>query len=94
MFWEALEKKLTNPEFSLGLLITLYRLQDKASTENTIHLLRQATELEPDNWYINILLALTLQPIKKEAEGDDLVDENTKPVRPNITEIKALWTQS
>ncbi|OWK07774.1 IFIT3, partial [Cervus elaphus hippelaphus] len=48
----ALEKKPSNPEFSLGLLITLYRLHDKAPAENTIHLLRQATKLEPDKWYL------------------------------------------
>lgn len=60
--------------------MTLYCLHDKAPRENTIHLLRQATESEPDHGHINILLALTLQPIKEEA-GDKVVDENSKSSR-------------
>lgn len=91
-------KETHQPRILPGTAHTLYCLHDKAPTENTIHLLRQATKSEPDNGHINILLALTLQPIKKEAEGYKLVDENTKSnrhsaVQPNITEIKVLWTQ-
>lgn len=77
-FEKALQKKPTNPEFSLGLAITLYRLGDKAPTENTVRLLRQAIQLNPDNRYVHVLLALTLQKTQKQAEGDKLVEEALK----------------
>ncbi|MBZ3887963.1 Interferon-induced protein with tetratricopeptide repeats 2 [Sciurus carolinensis] len=79
-FEKALEGKPTNPEFSLGLAITLYRLGDETRTENTIHLLRQAIQLNPNNQYVNVLLALTLQKVKNKAEveGDKLVEEALK----------------
>uniref|UniRef100_A0A8C9PZN7 Interferon-induced protein with tetratricopeptide repeats 2 n=1 Tax=Spermophilus dauricus TaxID=99837 RepID=A0A8C9PZN7_SPEDA len=79
-FEKALVEKPTNPEFSLGLAITLYRLGDEAPTENTIRLLRQAIQLNPNNQYVNVLLALTLQKVKNKAEveGDQLVEEALK----------------
>ncbi|VTJ84903.1 Hypothetical predicted protein [Marmota monax] len=79
-FEKALVGKPTNPEFSLGLAITLYRLGDEARTENTIRLLRQAIQLNPNNQYVNVLLALTLQKVKNKAEveGDQLVEEALK----------------
>ncbi|XP_044092755.1 interferon-induced protein with tetratricopeptide repeats 2-like [Neovison vison] len=85
-FEKALQKKPTNPEFSLGLAITLYRLGDKAPTENTVRLLRQAIQLNPDNQYVHVLLALTLQKTQKQAEGDKLVEEALKK-RPCPTDV-------
>ena len=73
-----MQKKPTNPEFSLGLAITFYCLGDKVPTENTICLQRQAIQLNPDNQYIKVLLALMLQKIQKQAEGDKLVEAALK----------------
>ncbi|KAB1271149.1 Interferon-induced protein with tetratricopeptide repeats 3 [Camelus dromedarius] len=95
-FEKALEKTSTNPEYSLRLAITLYCLGDKAPTENTIHLVRKAMQLNPDNWYINVLLALTLQKIKKETEEDKLVEEasNKTPCPTDVLRSAAKYYQN
>lgn len=74
-FEKALEEKPNNPEFSSGLAIAMYCLDDKPQKQSSLNVLKQAMELSPDNQYIKVLLALKLQNINKEAEGEPLVRE-------------------
>ncbi|XP_039727700.1 LOW QUALITY PROTEIN: interferon-induced protein with tetratricopeptide repeats 3 [Pteropus medius] len=74
-FEKALEEKPKNPEFSSGLAIAMYCLDDKPQKQCPVSVLKQAIELSPDNQYIKVLLALKLQKINKEAEGEPLVIE-------------------
>ena len=74
-FEKALEKKPNNPEFSAGLAIAMYRLDEKPPKQFSVSVLKQAIELSPDNQYVKVLLALKLQKINKEAEGEPLVGE-------------------
>lgn len=74
-FEKALEMRPNNPEFTTGLAIATYRLDENQPCEDTIESLRQAIELSPENYYVKVLLALTLQKMKREAEGERLVEE-------------------
>ncbi|XP_057593212.1 interferon-induced protein with tetratricopeptide repeats 3 isoform X2 [Hippopotamus amphibius kiboko] len=74
-FEKALEEKPNNPEFSSGLAIAMYFLDSKPKQQSSVDILKQAVELSPDNQYIKVLLALTLQKMKEEAEGEQLVVE-------------------
>ncbi|XP_004461476.1 interferon-induced protein with tetratricopeptide repeats 3 isoform X2 [Dasypus novemcinctus] len=74
-FEKALEEKPNNPEFSSGLAIAMYRLEDKPQKQFCINPLKQAIELSPDNQYIKVLLALKLQKMNEEAQGEQLVKE-------------------
>ncbi|XP_019594577.1 interferon-induced protein with tetratricopeptide repeats 3 [Rhinolophus sinicus] len=74
-FEKALEKKPNNPEFSSGLAIAMYGLDDKLQKQYCVSILKDAIELNPDNQYIKVLLALKLQKINKETEGEPLVVE-------------------
>ena len=74
-FEKALEEKPNNPEFSSGLAIAMYYLDGKPQKQFSVNVLKQAIELNPDNQYIKVLLALKLQNINKEAEGEPLVIE-------------------
>ncbi|XP_036903196.1 interferon-induced protein with tetratricopeptide repeats 3 isoform X3 [Sturnira hondurensis] len=74
-FEKALEKKPNNPEFSAGLAISMYRLDEKPPKQFAVRILKQAIELSPDNQYIKVLLALKLQMVNKEGEGEPLVAE-------------------
>ncbi|KAM5287654.1 interferon-induced protein with tetratricopeptide repeats 3-like isoform 3-T3 [Glossophaga mutica] len=74
-FEKALEKKPNNPEFSAGLAIAVYRLDEKPPKQFCASVLKRAIELSPDNQYVKVLLALKLQKISKEAEGEPLVVE-------------------
>lgn len=59
-FQKALEEKPNNPEFSSGLAIAMYYLDDRPEQQSSLEILKQAVELSPDNQYIKVLLALTL----------------------------------
>lgn len=74
-FEKALEEKPNNPEFSTGLAIAMYRLDDKQPKQFCASALKQAVELNPNNHYVKVLLGLALQKIHKEAEGEPLVVE-------------------
>ncbi|XP_035882861.1 interferon-induced protein with tetratricopeptide repeats 3 isoform X1 [Phyllostomus discolor] len=74
-FEKALEKKPNNPEFSAGLAIAMYRLDEKPPKQFCVSVLKKAIELSPDNQYVKVLLALKFQKINKEAEGEPLVVE-------------------
>ncbi|XP_019488920.1 PREDICTED: LOW QUALITY PROTEIN: interferon-induced protein with tetratricopeptide repeats 3 [Hipposideros armiger] len=74
-FEKALEEKPNNPEFSSGLAIALYRLDEKPQKQCSVSVLKEAIELNPDNQYVKVLLALKLQKINKQTEGEPLVVE-------------------
>ncbi|XP_077607981.1 interferon-induced protein with tetratricopeptide repeats 2 [Crocuta crocuta] len=85
-FEKALEKNPQNAEFASGLAITSYRLDTWKLPQNPVNLLRQAIRLNPDNQYAKVLLALKLQRMKEEGEGERLVEEALKEV-PCATDV-------
>ncbi|XP_006880463.1 PREDICTED: interferon-induced protein with tetratricopeptide repeats 2 [Elephantulus edwardii] len=74
-FEKALEKKPDNPEFISGLAIASYRLDNWPPSQNPTDSLRQAIKLNPDNNYAKVLLALRLQDMGKEEEGESLIED-------------------
>ncbi|KAG3264517.1 interferon-induced protein with tetratricopeptide repeats 1 [Ictidomys tridecemlineatus] len=72
-FERALRVEPENPEFYAGFAITVYRL----NYNNVISLgpLRKAVQLNPDNTYVKVLLALKLQDIGQETEGEHYIEE-------------------
>ncbi|XP_027960377.1 interferon-induced protein with tetratricopeptide repeats 2-like [Eumetopias jubatus] len=77
-FEKALEKEPRNPEFASGLAIASYRLDIWPQSQNPVDLLRRAIRLNPHNQYAKVLLALKLQKMNEEGEGDRLVEEALK----------------
>ncbi|KAM5243947.1 interferon-induced protein with tetratricopeptide repeats 5 [Hipposideros larvatus] len=78
-FEKALEVEPDNPEFNIGYAITVYRLDD-SDREGSIKSfslgpLRKAVTLNPDNTYIKVFLALKLQDVHAEAEGEKYIEE-------------------
>lgn len=73
-FQKALLGVTNNPEFSSGLAIAMYYLDERPEHQSPVEILRQAVELSPDQ-YIKVLLALTLQKMNEQAEGEQLVVE-------------------
>ncbi|XP_057591599.1 interferon-induced protein with tetratricopeptide repeats 2 [Hippopotamus amphibius kiboko] len=74
-FEKALEKNPKNPEFTSGLAIASYCLDNWPLSQNPVDPLRQAIQLNPDNQYVKVLLALKLQKMNEEGEGERLVEE-------------------
>ncbi|KAM5321212.1 interferon-induced protein with tetratricopeptide repeats 1-like [Glossophaga mutica] len=79
-FEKALEVEPENPEFNTGYAIVVYRLDgfSKASEMGEafcLHTLKRAIELNPEDAYIKALLALKLQDIRQEAEGEKYIEE-------------------
>uniref|UniRef100_A0A8C3W5K2 Interferon induced protein with tetratricopeptide repeats 2 n=1 Tax=Catagonus wagneri TaxID=51154 RepID=A0A8C3W5K2_9CETA len=77
-FQKALEKNPKDPEFTSGLAIASYRLDNWPPPQNSIDPLRQAVRLNPDNQYVKVLLAMKLQKINEADEGERLVEEALK----------------
>ncbi|EHB02952.1 Interferon-induced protein with tetratricopeptide repeats 1-like protein [Heterocephalus glaber] len=73
-FEKALEVEPENPEFNTGYAITAYR-QDNNRNEISLDPLRKAMRLNPEDTYIKVLLALKLQEIGEEAEGERYIEE-------------------
>ncbi|XP_039727701.1 interferon-induced protein with tetratricopeptide repeats 2-like [Pteropus medius] len=74
-FEKCLEKNPKNPEFATGLAISSYYLDTWPPSQHPIRALRQAIHLNPDNQYVKVLLALQLQKMREESEGERLVEE-------------------
>ncbi|XP_006096680.1 interferon-induced protein with tetratricopeptide repeats 2 [Myotis lucifugus] len=74
-FEKCLEKCPNHPEYTSGLAICSYRLDEWSGPKNPINALRQAIRLNPDNQYIKVLLALKLQKMNEEGEAESLVEE-------------------
>lgn len=74
-FEKCMEKTPNNPEFASGLAISSYCLDQWPAPQNPLDALREAIQLNPDNQYIKVLLALKLQRMNQESEGERLVEE-------------------
>ncbi|XP_069877257.1 interferon-induced protein with tetratricopeptide repeats 1B-like isoform X1 [Dipodomys merriami] len=74
-FEKALQVEPENPEFSTGYAITLYRLDSDHNNVISLNPLRQAVRLNPADTYIKVLLALKLQDVKQEDEGEMYIEE-------------------
>ncbi|XP_003758968.2 interferon-induced protein with tetratricopeptide repeats 5 [Sarcophilus harrisii] len=77
-FEKALKIEPDNPEFNSGFAIAAYRLDDKeysCQRVSSLDPLRRAVELNPDNTFVMALLALKLQDLKQEAEGERYIRE-------------------
>ncbi|XP_062957653.1 interferon-induced protein with tetratricopeptide repeats 1-like [Cynocephalus volans] len=79
-FEKALEADPENAEFSTGYAIATYRLDGfnaaiKGTEGCSLHPLRQAIRLSPEDAYIKVLLALKLQEVGQEAEGEKYIEE-------------------
>ncbi|KAM4851814.1 interferon-induced protein with tetratricopeptide repeats 2-like [Thomomys bottae] len=84
-FEKALEKKAKHPEFTSGWAIASYRLDRYPVAQNPVEALRRTIELNPDNQYVKVLLALKLQNMNED-EGQELVDEALKKA-PDATDV-------
>lgn len=79
-FEKALEVDPENPEFSAGYAITTHRLEYfnraiQISEAFCLQPLKKAIRLNPEDAYIKALLALKLQDVKEEAEGEKYIEE-------------------
>lgn len=79
-FEKALEVDPENPEFSTGYAIATYRLDSFNKTTQIsegvcLHPLKEAIRLNPEDAYIKVLLALKLQDVGQEAEGEKYIEE-------------------
>uniref|UniRef100_A0A8C9Q5V4 Interferon induced protein with tetratricopeptide repeats 1B n=1 Tax=Spermophilus dauricus TaxID=99837 RepID=A0A8C9Q5V4_SPEDA len=74
-FERALRVEPENPEFSLGFAISSFRLD--YDDENVISLepLQRAVRLNPEDAYVKVLLALKLQDVGQEVEGEGYIEE-------------------
>ncbi|XP_058527086.1 interferon-induced protein with tetratricopeptide repeats 1-like isoform X2 [Ochotona princeps] len=78
-FQKALEVDPENPEFNTGYAIVTYRLDYSARCDICDGLslppLRKAISLNPQDGYLKALLALKLQDMGEEAEGEKYLEE-------------------
>lgn len=79
-FEKALEVDPENPEFSTGCAIATYRLDSfnkttQDSEDSCLQALKKAIRLNPEDAYIKVLLALKLQDVGQEAEGEKYIEE-------------------
>lgn len=85
-FEKALEEKPRDPECSSGLAIAMYRLEENPEKQFSVDALKQAIELNSKNQYVKALLALKLQRMGEEAEGEQLIEDTLRKV-PNQTDV-------
>ncbi|XP_070287994.1 interferon-induced protein with tetratricopeptide repeats 1-like [Myotis yumanensis] len=79
-FEKALEVDPENPEFNTGYAITVYRLDGLNKTPHVdeafcVQPLKRAIRLNPEDAYIKALLAVKLQELGQEAEGEKYIEE-------------------
>lgn len=74
-FEKALKVEPENPEFNAGYAIIAYRQDCDNSNVISLDPLRKALKLNPEDGYIKVLLALKLQDIGEEAEGEKYIKE-------------------
>ncbi|KAM9068763.1 interferon-induced protein with tetratricopeptide repeats 1B-like isoform 2-T2 [Sarcophilus harrisii] len=75
-FQKALESEPENPEFNTGFAITMFRLDSPANHPSiSLEPLRRAVTLNPEDAYIKVLLALKLQGLDEEEEGEKYLEE-------------------
>ncbi|XP_038599295.1 interferon-induced protein with tetratricopeptide repeats 5-like [Tachyglossus aculeatus] len=79
-FEKALKQEPNNPEFNSGFAIAIYRLENIASGNfpadaPSLHALRRAVRLNPDDTPVQVFLGLRLQDVNREAEGEKYIQE-------------------
>ncbi|XP_006926026.1 interferon-induced protein with tetratricopeptide repeats 1 [Pteropus alecto] len=79
-FEKALEADPENPEFNTGYAITMFRLdsfhkETQFKEAFSLHPLKQAIRLNPEDAYIKALLGLKLQDVGEQAEGQKYIEE-------------------
>lgn len=92
-FEKALLESPNNPEFVSGLAIAKCYLDSKPQKQLPFDILKQAVALNPENQYIKVLLALKLQKMSQEDEGEELVDEALQkaPGQPDVLRSAAKF---
>ncbi|XP_071467207.1 interferon-induced protein with tetratricopeptide repeats 1B [Marmota flaviventris] len=74
-FERALRVEPENPEFSLGFAISSFRLDYDDENVISPEPLRRAVRLNPEDAYVKVLLALKLQDVGQEKEGEGYIEE-------------------
>ncbi|NXG53620.1 IFIT5 protein, partial [Psilopogon haemacephalus] len=75
-FGNALQKEPDNPEFNAGYAIAVYRLEDPYKEQSlSLEPLKRAIELDPENTFIVVLLALRLQDVNEIEEGEKYIEK-------------------
>ncbi|XP_043836306.1 interferon-induced protein with tetratricopeptide repeats 1-like [Dromiciops gliroides] len=77
-FQKALKAEPENPEFNTGFAIVMFRLchiGQRAASRICLQTLKRAVTLNPEDAYIKVLLALKLQDLKEEEEGEKYLQE-------------------
>ncbi|NXX47011.1 IFIT5 protein, partial [Tricholaema leucomelas] len=78
-FANALRQEPNNPEFNAGYAITVYRLENPFKRQSlSLAPLKRAVELDPDNTFVTVLLALKLQDLNQTEEGEIYMEEAMK----------------
>ncbi|NXP72454.1 IFIT5 protein, partial [Ramphastos sulfuratus] len=78
-FENALQKEPNNPEFNAGYAIAAYRLENPFKRQSlSLTALKRAVELDPENTFIAVLLALKLQDLNQTDEGEKYIEEVLK----------------
>ncbi|XP_051837572.1 interferon-induced protein with tetratricopeptide repeats 1B-like [Antechinus flavipes] len=94
-FQKALESEPENPEFNTGFAITMFRLDSPVKQQSSISLepLRRAVTLNPEDAYIKVLLALKLQSLDEEEEGEKYLEEalNSNSSQPYVLRYAAKF---
>lgn len=85
-FLKALEEKPSDPECSSGLAIATSRLDEQPEKQFSVDALKQAMELNSKNEYVKVLLALKLQKMGEETEGEQLIEDTLRRA-PDQTDV-------
>ncbi|XP_034353915.1 interferon-induced protein with tetratricopeptide repeats 3 isoform X2 [Arvicanthis niloticus] len=91
-FKKALEEKPKDPECSSGMAIAMYRLGEKPGKQFSLDALKKAMELNSQNQYVRVLMALKLQRMGEEAEGERLITDALEKA-PNQTDVLQMAAQ-
>ncbi|NWV01680.1 IFIT5 protein, partial [Upupa epops] len=97
-FENALQIDPNNPEFNAGYAITVYRLEDysyRKCEDRSLSLrpLQRAVELDPKATFVMSLLALKLQDLGRDDEGEKYIEEAMKkaPCLPYVLRYAAKF---
>lgn len=87
-FEKALSKEPNNPEFNAGYAIAAYRLEEHSNGKNeeansSVEILKRAVELNQMDTVVMALLALKLQQLHQDDEGERYIEEAMKKT-PNL----------
>uniref|UniRef100_A0A4X2LS79 Interferon induced protein with tetratricopeptide repeats 1 n=2 Tax=Vombatus ursinus TaxID=29139 RepID=A0A4X2LS79_VOMUR len=78
-FQKALESDPENPEFNTGFAISMFRLDGQHTIPQvssiSLEPLRRAVRINPEDNYLKVLLAMKLQSLHQEEEGEKYLEE-------------------